>query len=244
MKKMNPGVSLCLTVLSFLLTITGCRTIPSLDIPMIHTPPSIDGRLDESCYRDTPSMQSFVIAGNPSQTPPPTNAWLFWNSDNLILAFDCQDDTLIARPPSGNERDVDGQDRVELFLWSGNPRDTYYCIEMAARGAVHDYSCRFYRQFDSTWSYSGWRHAVTQTPQGYQVEASITRSALQQCGLDLKPGFRMRAGLFRADFFSTQPNTEPRWITWVDAPIPKPDFHVAESFGQCRLSDKPAPSRK
>jgi len=211
---------------------------------MLQTPPCIDGRLDESCYRNTPALQSFVIAGNPSQLPSPTKAWLFWNSENLILAFDCQDTAIIAKEPSGNERDVDGQDRVELFLWSGNPRDTYYCIEIAARGAVHDYSCRFYRQFDSTWSYSGWRHDVTQTPQGYQVEVSISRGALQQCGLDLKPGRRMRAGLFRADFVSAQPNAEPRWITWVDAPIPKPDFHVAESFGQCRLSNKHALSRK
>ncbi|HPO16419.1 MAG TPA: carbohydrate-binding family 9-like protein [Candidatus Hydrogenedentes bacterium] len=227
---------LWLNVFSLLLAFAGCRSLPTLNVPMCQVAPVIDGKLDDPCFQNTPAYQAFVVAGNPSKKAAPTKAWVFWNSENFIIAFDCQDDTLIAKPPTSNERDVDFQDRVELFIWSGNPKDTYYCMEMAALGAVHDYSCRFYRQFDSTWSVPGWHCAMTQTPRGYQVEAAISREALRQCGFALKPGRQFRAGLFRADFSSANTNLEPDWITWVDAPVPKPDFHIAESFGQFRLS--------
>lgn len=228
---------LWLGAFSFLIVMTGCTSLPTLHVPMIQSLPVIDGKLDDPCFREAPAYQAFVVAGNPSQKAAPTKAWVFWNPECFIIGFDCQDDTLIAKPPTSNERDVDFQDRVELFIWSGNPKDTYYCMEMAALGAVHDYSCRFYRQFDSTWSVPGWRCAMTQTPEGYQVEAAIRRDALRQCGFVLKPGQKFRAGLFRADFSPFKTGLEPDWITWVDAPVPKPDFHIAESFGQFCLSE-------
>lgn len=213
----------------------GCQSLAVLRVAECRERFEIDGRLDEDCYVKTTPVRDFVIAGQPGKAAALTKAWVFWRPEQFVFAFACEDATIIAQAPTGNESDVDGQDRVEIFLWSGRPQDAYYCIEIAARGVVHDYRSRFYRQFDSAWSVPGWRYAVLPTEKGYCVEAALTRSAMQQCGFDLRPGERFRAGLFRADFKSSQAGVEPDWITWVDARTPQPDFHVAESFGLFRL---------
>lgn len=214
-----------------LLLCAGCQTLDTLDVPRCDTPFVIDGNLDETCYTDTAPLEKFIIADRVEEKPAPTKAWAFWSPEALVVAFDCTDATPISRDPSANENDVDPQDRGELFLWSGDAQDTYYCFEIAPRGAVHDYAARFYRKFDNTWTPSDWAFATRETPEGYRVEFRIGRAAMEQCGFRLEPRARLRAGLFRADFHSAEPEATPDWISWVDAHTPQPDFHVAEAFG-------------
>ena len=209
-----------------------------LVVPFTRAQIRVDGELDETCYRTPALLEHFVIAGHPHKQPPKTRTWLFWQQEHLIFAFDCEDRNLVAASPSPHEHDVDGQDRVEIFLWSGNPKDAYYCIEIGARGALHDYLAHFYRQFDDGWSLEGLEYVVNRTPAGYRVEGTISRSAMEKMGFLLKPGTRCRLGLFRADFASDNGKNEPTWITWIDAKGPKPDFHVAASFGHCTLGPK------
>lgn len=218
-----------------------CAATPPalLEIERVDDAIVIDGRLDEACYRRAPErggfpLDRFVVAGAPDRTPPPTRAWLFWSEERLVLAFDCEDADVVAQPESGREHDVDAQDRVELFLWSGRSDDAYACIEIGARGALHDYRARFHRRFDDSWQASGLEHAVTSSANGYRVEASLPRALLMELGFPLAAGTTIRAGLFRADFRSGAPD-DPAWITWIDARLAAPDFHVPASFGTVRL---------
>jgi hypothetical protein len=200
----------------------------------------VDGQLSEACYQGKAPFTGFVVAGQPAVRPQPTKAWLFWNLERLVFAFEVTDAQIVGTPPSGRERDVDTQDRVEVFLWSGRTNDTYHCIEIGARGAVHDYAARFYRQFDDGWSPAGLKTAAVSTPSGYLVEGEIPGAALEAMGLRLRDGLRLRLGLFRADFRPGR-SEDPTWICWVDARGPQPDFHVAGSFGTAVLA---GPSRK
>ena len=72
-------------------------------------------------------------------------------------------------------------------------------------------------------------------PTGYSVEGELSRAALEAIGFKLAPGAFFRLGLFRADFRTGAPK-DPTWICWVDAHGPRPDFHVAASFGEITLS--------
>lgn len=227
----SPLLGTILTVL----VCAGCQTTSSLDIPMCSGPFLIDGALDEACYSAAEPLNSFVVAGQSAKPAPATKAWVFWNAEQFVFAFECEDATFVAKEPSENENDVDPQDRIELFLWSGNPEDTYYCLEIAPLGAVHDYAARFYRQFDNAWEPAGWQCATAITGAGYRVEAATSREAMAKCGFMLEPGLCFRAGLFRADFPSWEAGAVPDWITWVDARTPQPDFHVAGSFGTFEL---------
>lgn len=238
MKPTTPALATLVLTGALLAGCAGRSPAPSsqatVPVPWLADAVAVDGQLDEPCYRQAPFATEFVIAGEPARQPARTRAWLFWSTDRLLFAFDCDDARLVTAPPSANERAVDPQDRVELFLWSGRPTDAYYCIEIAAAGAVHDYAARFYRQFDDAWSPGGLQYAVTQRPGGYRVEAALSRSALEGMGFRLDPGAALRAGLFRADFVPDRPEA-PDWITWVDARTPQPDFHVAGAFGRVVL---------
>jgi hypothetical protein len=206
--------------------------VPLLSVPEWNGELNVDAKLEESCYRTNSPIEQFVVAGQPGKQAPRTRAWLFWNAEKLIFAFDCEDTNIIAALRSTRERDVDGQDRIELFLWSGRSEESYACLEIGARGALHDYQARFYRKFDSSWTAPGLKYATSLTPSGYRVEGEISRRGMEELGFRLEPGARIRAGLFRADFSSSKKDAEPLWITWIDAKGPKPDFHVAESFGE------------
>ena len=209
--------------------------ITELVVPFTSAQVHVDGKLGEPLYQVPPLVERFVIAGQPDQCPARTKAWLFWQPQRLIFAFECEDAEIVAAPPSLNKHDVDAQDRVELFLWSGRSQDTYYCIEIGALGALHDYAARFHRRFDDRWSMAGLEYAATTTPQGYCVEAAIPRTTLESLGFRLAAGAGWRIGLFRAEFSTRATLGEPTWITWVDARTPKPDFHVPASFGACTL---------
>ena len=223
--------------MSVLIGLSACagRTVPPsrtsvLHVPRLEVSVKVDGNLDEPCYQRAPLVETFVVAGSTVRRPARTRAWLFWREEMLTVAFDCDDESIVASPATANERDVDPQDRVELFLWNGREQSAYYCIEVAARGAVHDYSARFYRKFDDSWTPAGWESAVKLRPGGYQVEMTLTKEALREIGFTLEAGERWRAGLFRADFTASRPG-KPDWITWVDAHTPEPDFHVAGALG-------------
>ena len=212
---------------------SGCEVV----VPLTDAQVRVDGKLDEPCYRAPSLVNRFIVAGQQNQRAPETKVWLFWQRERLIFAFECEDANIVAARPSSNKHDVDGQDRVEVFLWSGRAEDAYYCAEIAAQGALHDYAARFYRRFDDAWSMPGLEYVSIRTPKGYAVEGIISRAGLEKMGFRLEGGAQWRIGLFRADFASK--DGKPDWITWVDAKGPEPDFHVAKSFGQCLLgSDK------
>ncbi len=224
------------SIITGLLFVAGCAThpVPTLNVPPLSGELRLDGRLTKPCYLSAPLVGNFRVAGHPALPAQSTKAWLFWQPERFIFAFEVEDTAIVASPKSALKKDVDGQDRVELYLWSGRKNDTYYCLEIGARGAVHDYSARFYRQFDDSWSLKGLRYVVLPTARGYSVEGEISRAAMEKLGFMLHPGASWRAGLFRADFSPASPSL-PTWLCWVDANGPQPDFHVPGSFGRVML---------
>lgn len=207
----------------------------TLNVPPLNEPVTIDGRLEEPCYARHASWTGFVDAASPNAPIPVTRAWLFWSTEHLTVAFECADTTLAARGPTQREKDVDPQDRVELFLWSGREGESYYCLELAPGGALHDYQARFYRKFDDAWSALGLEWKATHTSTGYIVEARISKQGVAAMGLTLRDGERWQGGLFRADF--DRLDGTPTWISWIPGRTAQPDFHVAEMLGTFQLVD-------
>jgi hypothetical protein len=214
----------------------GASAPPTWAVPHSEEPVVVDGKLDDSLYREHPPVTTFVVASDPRQVPATTKAWVGWSAQRLVWAFQCEDATPASAAATDQEKDVDPQDRVELFLWTGKTDDPYYCIEIAAQGAVHDYEARFYRRFDDSWAPRDLQARVLPTSTGYVVEASLSKDDLAHLGLVLSAGQIWRAGLFRADF--DRLGGSPTWITWVDAQTREPDFHVAGAFGCFRLAEK------
>jgi len=222
------------------LLLTACAHVPrdpvmALSIARLTEPLHVDGRLDEPCYQRVIPVTDFKVASKPGAEARPTYAWLQWNEAGLWFAFAAQDTTLMTAPPTGDEHAVDGQDRVEIFLWPQNSR-RYFCLEIAPDGAVHDYAARIYRRFDDSWTPARARFATQRTADGYAVEGFIPAAALHAMGVrSWKPDTRLHLGLYRADFRPEAPD-DPIWLTWVEPNLPKPDFHVRATFAPVALA--------
>lgn len=207
---------------------------PALRIARLTDTLQVNGRLDEPCYARLRSVTDFKVASHPRAKAPATKAWLQWDDRGLWFAFAAHDTTLVALPPSSDEHAVDGQDRVELFLWpEGSQR--YFCLEIAPDGAVHDYAARVYRRFDDSWRPAGAAFAVRRTTDGYTVEGFVPIAALREMGIQSwRAGTRFYLGLYRADF-SPEALNDPVWLTWVEPNLPQPDFHVRATFALVEL---------
>jgi hypothetical protein len=216
---------------------------PTLRVPKFDGEIRIDGKLDEDCYRRSEPLADFHVAGRSNEPAPRTRAWVFWRERGLVVAFECDDARLVAESPAegpaADEMLAAAQDRVEMFLWDGRPESAYLCAEMAARGAVLDYSARFHRRFDNVWNIKGLKCAARVDGGRYWVEAELPADAIRPFGITLAEGKRCRGGLFRGDYRTGETGEEPVWIAWVNAPVEKPDFHVAASFGTFVFAGSP-----
>lgn len=229
---------------SHFIWLTSSLAVPLRYIPKLPGDVIIDGKLNEPWYRETQPIENFKIAGQPGVMAPATQAWMFWNEDKMVFAFHCADSQIIAKPPSWDDMAVAAQDRAEFYLGSGNEGDPFICFEIAPQGAALTYRARYYRYLNFAWNPESLRYAVSLTPQGYIVEAEIHNEDLREANISLHPGARFRAGLFRSEVQAAEQETEPVWITWIDASEPFPDFHIPRSLGEIVLEDKdhPAPS--
>lgn len=227
-----------LVSLALLLSVCSCvprASTPARGIARLTESLQVDGSLDEPCYRRVAPVTDFKVASQPDATAPTTEAWLQWNEAGLWFAYAAQDVDIVAAPPTEDEHEVDEQDRIEIFLWPENSR-SYFCLEIAPDGAVHDYAARIYRQFDDSWTPAGAEWAARRTTSGYAVEGFVPVVALHAMGMrSWKTGTRLHVGLYRADFRPEAPE-DPIWLTWVEPNLPKPDFHVRATFAPVMLA--------
>lgn len=155
-------------------------------------------------------------------------------SDRFFFSFEVEDPTLTLVDPFTNERDVDPEDRVEIFFSPDKTLEKgYYCAEIDPKGNVMDYQARLYREFDFGWDFQTLKTNAVITPFGYRVGGSISRQELEGLGLDLEGGFWM--GVFQADFEAADKVT---WYSLVPTDDNAPDFHKEGVLARFRCSPK------
>lgn len=155
-------------------------------------------------------------------------------ADRFFFRFEVVDSTLTLTEPFVTERDVDPEDRVEIFFAQDEALEQpYYCAEIDAMGRAMDYKARFYREFDFGWNFLSLETHAEITPWGYRVGGSIAREELSSLGLDLEGGFRM--GVFQGE---AAPGREILWYSLVPTDDAKPDFHQPKVFFPCRMTPK------
>lgn len=168
--------------------------------------------------------------------PVPRTEVAIRNADDALqFTFSVDDSEIIFTEKWEGENTLDGEDRVEVFFAKDEQLKEYWCIEIDSQGRVHDYQASHYRNFDNTWNCPGLKTTAERTSTGYKVTAIIPLATLNQLlGKPVQKGAEIRLGLFRAEFFGTDPATHgdanDNWISWVRPDATKPDFHVPSAF--------------
>lgn len=155
-------------------------------------------------------------------------------ADRFFFSFEVEDSTLTVSESFDSERVADFEDRVEIFFCpSGGMKKGYHCAEIDPEGRVMDYAARYYREFDFDWDFSTLEVRSSIIPSGYRVACSISRSELEELGLDLDG--KLKLGLFRDDFHDGE---DVNWYSFVPTDDAEPDFHKDDVLFECRMTPK------
>ncbi len=211
----------------------------------------LDGRADEPAWSQAQLEKDFSFPWK-DKPAPATEFRAVCDGEHLYFAFRVHDEDVVVLDRLRDEEDAVFEDRVELYFSPDERMKDYYCAEIDPRGRAFDYRGAYYRRIDPKWSWQGLRAAGAAIEQGYVVEGRIPLASFEAMGFPrLKPGVKIRCGLFRAEFHhdcSGKPAPKPdsihtrgrqldgplpvqTWIAWVDPGTEEPDFHVPTSLG-------------
>lgn len=217
----------------------------------------VDGRADEAVWARAAVEKGFTFPW--SKTPPPATEFrALCDEANLYFTFRIHDDDIVVLEKLRDEQDAVFEDRAELYFAPGDRMKDYYCMEVDSRGRAYDYRGAYYRQLDPSWNWKGLETAASPLPAGYVVEGRIPLASFEAMGFPrLRPGVKIRCGLFRAEFSHDRsgkpvvqrasihnrgrriegPPPIEGWMAWVDPKTEEPDFHVPTSLGWLEVAE-------
>lgn len=211
----------------------------------------LDGRLDDDAWRAARVERNFTFPWKEAAAPA-TEFRALCDEQWLYFAFRVHDADIFVLDSLRDEEDAVFEDRVEMYFARDAALQDYFCLEIDSRGRIFDYRGSYYRQLDSQWNWPGVEAKASSFETGYCVEGRIPLASFPALGLPpLRPGARLRAGLYRAEFSHDRsgkpvvqqdsihnrgrrldgPPPLEEWMSWIDPQTPEPDFHVPSSFG-------------
>jgi Carbohydrate family 9 binding domain-like len=97
---------------------TGPWKRENFSVPKTTTPPVIDGKLDDSCWKTAFHARGFFRWQRSDPTPEQSELWICADEKNLYFAVHCQDShpELIRAEQTQREGNVNNEDTVTIFL--------------------------------------------------------------------------------------------------------------------------------
>lgn len=180
----------------------------------------------EDAWQRADTITAFINPWN-NAVSPYTSLQMLQDEEYLYFQFIANDTDLVVLDQLTNERDIEKEDRVELFFSKDDQMKEYYCFEIDPKGRTLSYKASHYRQFDFDWEVPG-RYSVAAriTPNGYTVEGAIPLSFLKP----LSANGMIYFGAYRAAFSIQNDVLVENWLTWIDPNVAEPDFHVPSSL--------------
>jgi len=185
--------------------------------------PVIDGKLNDSCWKEAIEVASFHLVGTSIPAKYPTRMMLVWTPDALFFGFHCAKKKApfkISATPYGLDGDVFRDDSIELFLQPDLAKPKYYQFITNALGSRYDGTGR-----DRSWDGS-WRAAVAKTDTGWSLEGAISFSTFS--AQKLKSGDRWGISIVRNEKAYRETSC---WNDLAD------DFHNPRAFGHLLFAD-------
>lgn len=203
---------------------------------------NIDGVLEEEVWNSLGVISGSFLYPWEKIEAPFTEFKAYHDNNNFYFSFVVRDQAVVSEEEwKEDESTVDNEDRVELFFASTSidkPVEyeipLYYATEVDPLGRAHDYSVKYYREFDSKFNFDGAKNAAQIVDDGYVVEGYIPLTTLKALNLFSEDQI-IRVGVFRAEFTKNHDELVMQWISWVDPKTEVPDFHVDSAFGQFRF---------
>ncbi len=185
-----------LRYLAVLLSLCGVAAAQSQSVSLQSSsaPVSLDGRLDEPAWRDSPVLELVQQSPSPgAETPYQTEVRLLLTEDTLYLGFTCRDPEpgKIAIHTMRRDGDIDGDDSVGIVLDTYGDRRTGYFFRANAAGTRVDGLVSDPENPAFDWD-GIWDVRTARTTEGWTAEIQIPArtlsftKGLNQWGLNLE----------------------------------------------------------
>lgn len=194
-----------------------------LEVPMVGTPPVIDGALDDAVW--SVAATADIILKNDTSEPiedPAYNAvaYVAYDAENLYVAFENGNptpDQIVTASP-GHDQDVWKDEENEIFLEPANAgTKPYFHIMLNAANVIQD--------AESGGAEAGWEPALeTATVIGTDAWYAELRIPFVDLGFSTAPIGKTWGGNFNRHIVSAY----DWWVMWADVGA---SFHTPERFG-------------
>jgi len=254
-----------LVLIAMLATLAGCARVPLATYTCYKTVDkiAIDGVLNEESWQKAASTGDFSIWDGKTKSPLATSAKMVWDSENLYIAFECEDPDLYSTLKNKDEA-LYTQDVVEVFVMEQSlGASDFVEYEVSILGTLFDCYLRvpyvgfleWSSPFKAATKFTGTLNDPKDKDTGYTVEMAIPFSdfSLRKPwnkadwkNLTPKNGDSITLNLYRIEYSTPEKlgetGTKPEYITWSPL-LTRPSFHMPERFGIVTFVDKPVGPR-
>jgi len=145
-----------------------------MELPKTPESPTIDGRLDEACWRKAAVVSDFVSLGGETPAKKQTTARVTYDGRALYLAFVCQEPQVakILALRTKHDQGVWEDDCVEVFLDTNHDHTTYYQFIVNSIGTRLDARWTEEGRLDVRWNCQ-WEAKATTHADRWDVEIAI-----------------------------------------------------------------------
>lgn len=150
-------------------------SLPELHVSTCRTPPVVDGRLSDGCWRTAPLVENFYVFPLTGQLSDKSRFRVVHDGRWLYFGFTCVNPTLKHLPQTVSERNgsVARDDSVEIFVGPGEHASVWYYQFLLSSANVQADRLKPKRgRKRSDWQ-APWRSATEITPDGWTAEVAI-----------------------------------------------------------------------
>jgi uncharacterized lipoprotein YddW (UPF0748 family) len=195
------------------------QPLPTIDVPVVKSPPVIDGKLDDAAWQSAGKAQlDFTQLGG--EVTQHTDMLLAYDAENLYIAFRCAEPKLDMLRALAQERDgpLFADDSVEMFFVFEGEED-YLHFAVNAVGTRYDA-----KGYTSSWD-PDWKAASGREVNAWTVEVAIPFASL---GLSPKAGESWCANFCR-NRMGPVGSSETQNMCWSPT---YSSFHTPSRFGK------------
>lgn len=151
---------------------------PTLAAVRVAAPPTIDGVLDDECWRLADKRSGFYLFGREGSISEDTSAYLCYDEHSIYVAFDCADahPDLINAAQRKRGSDLSSEDNVEFWVDPTGQHRDWYVFQVSPLG-TQGHSVPGGSASKAEWK-GDWSAAARVTDAGWQAEMAIPFSIL------------------------------------------------------------------
>ncbi|MCX7280819.1 MAG: carbohydrate-binding family 9-like protein [Alphaproteobacteria bacterium] len=134
--------------------------IPTYEVHRAKISPRIDGKLDDAAWQAAKPVTFVFPWTDQTGKKQKTVARLIWDSENLYVAYECEDSDITAVYTQHDDPTYK-DDAVEIFIAPPGVKNLYLGLEMNARAILYDYLYPFPQRIIKNYNLPGVRVAVS-----------------------------------------------------------------------------------